>query len=402
MKQVFSHNFGQNRDAVHENISREGEILFLFIGGMHQVLHLAPVAAAMTQEYPDTQISCLYRDHETGDMLRDVRRSMRAWTMKIAASSPPRWSSLLGRWLNRPAMEKLPLLLKIARDHRYARAVVVPERTSSRLRKMGMANTRLIHFRHGAGDRAPQSEERLKAFDLIVVPGEKDIDRAITDQNIDRNRLRKCGYIKLDYLSQVGAQGPRRLFADERPVVLYNPHFDPRLSSWLDARRVIDDFSKQDRYNLIFAPHIRISERLSAQEVAEWNALSVPGKIIVDLHSRKMVDMSYLLSSDIYLGDVSSQLYEFLYKPRPVAFLNTHGVDWIGNSRYAGWHLGTVANRPEDVLAAINQAVVAQPTKIEEQLAAVANAFGEWRGASSRGAQLVGAFLGLRSEPEQK
>ncbi|WP_313807425.1 CDP-glycerol glycerophosphotransferase family protein [Sphingobium sp.] len=397
MKYEFSHIFRRNQGSPQTAPTHEGEILFLFIGGIHQLLHLAPVAAAMARQYPDARINCLYRDDETGEMLQEIRRSKSAWSMQITACPPPGWSTNLGRWLRRPAIEKLPLLYKIARKHRAAQAVVVPERTSTRLRKMGMVDARLIHFRHGAGDRAPRSESRLSTFDLIVVPGQKDIDRAVTQHGVDHTRLRQCGYVKLDYLSKAAQRGHHRLFPDQRPVVLYNPHFDPKISSWHDARQVIEIFSRQDRYNLIVAPHIRISERLSAQQIATWNALSVPGRIIVDLHSRKMVDMSYVLASDIYLGDVSSQLYEFLYQPRPVAFLNSHLVNWVDNPRYAGWHLGSVADHVDDILVAIDEAVRNHARKSMDQIAAVENAFGEWSDATMRGAKIVGNYLGLRS-----
>ncbi|BAV63774.1 hypothetical protein SCLO_1007340 [Sphingobium cloacae] len=208
--------------------------------------------------------------------------------------------------------------------------------------------------------------------------------------------MRQCGYVKLDYLARTRRKEYPRLFADgRRPVVLYNPHFDPKISSWRDAQRLIEIFAGQDHYNLIVAPHIRISEGMTAHEMAEWHALAVPGRIIIDFHSRKMVDMSYVLASDIYLGDVSSQLYEFLHEPRPVAFLNSHQVHWADDPRYAGWRLGSVATDADNILDTIHQAVMEHPGRIEDQEAAVDNAFGDWRGASVRGAEAIGTFLGL-------
>ena len=40
--------------------------------------------------------------------------------------------------------------------------------------------------------------------------------------------------------------------------------------------------------------------------------------------------MSYL-SADVYLGDVSSQVYEFIYKPRPCLFLNSNEIEWTND-----------------------------------------------------------------------
>jgi hypothetical protein len=372
----------------------KGEIVFLFIGGAHQLFHLAPVAASLARLCPDLRVTCVHQDDATGRMLRDVRANMGARALRIDRIDPPRWVDRAARLLNRPSLRKLPLLRRIARRYHDALAIVSPERTSAWLRRLGMADARLIHFRHGAGDRSPRSEKRLDAFDLIVLPGDKDVARAVHRHGIDRTKLRRCGYVKLDYLAQHGTGQAARLFGDDRPVVLYNPHFDPRLSSWADAQAVIDAFARQDRYNLVMAPHIRLGANLSEAERKRWRAMAVPGRIIVDLESDRLVDMHYVLAADIYLGDVSSQLYEFLARPRPVAFLNSHGVDWRADQRYAGWHLGVVADRPASVIDAIDDAVAAHPARLADQQAAVTHAFGTWHGAADRGARIVAHYLG--------
>jgi len=245
----------------------------------------------------------------------------------------------------------------------------------------------LIHFRHGAGDRAPKSEKRLKAFDLIVVAGDKDVDRAVT-QGIDRSRLRCAGYVKLDYMARTATAAPR-LFDNDRPVVLYNPHFDRAQSSLVIARAVIAQFEAQDRYNLIYAPHSRAVEDLLPNERAAWMALAVPGRIIIDLCSSRRFDMTYTQAADLYLGDMSSQLYEFLSRPRPVAFVDAHGVDWRENLRYSGWHLGEVACGAHTILDAVDRAFAGQGALAVKQAEAVTLAFGEYHGAIERSAAIV-------------
>ena len=64
--------------------------------------------------------------------------------------------------------------------------------------------------------------------------------------------------------------------------------------------------------------------------------------IHIDLGSDRSVDMTYTRGADIYLGDVSSQIYEFLIEPRPAIFLNAHDADWEGDPSYAHWALGPV------------------------------------------------------------
>ncbi|TVV72311.1 hypothetical protein [Sphingomonas solaris] len=366
----------------------EADVAFLFIGGAHQVFHLAPVAAALSREQPDLVVTCICADEETEAALVQVRAAMATERLRIAQVTPPPLTMLAARLFGRRAAGKGPLLAKLALRLRHARAIVVPERTSAALRWLGWRRL-LIHFRHGAGDRAPKSEKRLKAFDLIVVPGEKDVARAIEVQRVAPERVRSCGYVKLDYIAQTAADRPARLFGDDRPVVLYNPHFDAAISSLGQAQAVLAAFAAQDRYNLVFAPHVRASEDMDEAEIAAWQALAVPGRIIVDLRSPRLIDMTYLRAADIYLGDMSSQLYEFIARPRPVAFLNTHGVAWQNDPRHAGWHLGAVTDDPADVVAAVDRAVATHPSRIAAQAAAVARSFGDPAGASLRGARIV-------------
>ncbi len=66
--------------------------------------------------------------------------------------------------------------------------------------------------------------------------------------------------------------------------------------------------------------------------------------------------MTYTQAADIYLGDVSSQVYEFLIRPRPCVFLNPNRVDYRGNPDYAHWQAGAVISRMEDLDEALQNA----------------------------------------------
>lgn len=366
------------------------DLAFLFIGGIHQVLHLAPVAAEISRRHPDLSVHCICGDAGTAAALHAVAAGMAAERMTITLLPVPFASRIMTRLTRRKAAGKGPLLAAIRCHARQARAIIVPERTSAALRTLGWRKP-LIHFRHGAGDRAPASEVRLRAFDLIVVPGEKDVARAVA-QGVDRARLRVAGYVKLDYL-RVAPACADRVFDNDRPTIMYNPHFDARISSMPIAADVIARFRDQDRYNLIFAPHIRAVEDLSVTECQDLMALAVPGRIIVDLGSPSLFDMRYALAADLYLGDMSSQLYEFLARPRPVAFINAHGVDWRHDPRYSGWHLGEVADGADDILAAVDRAFAGHRQKIGLQEEAVAFAFGDYQGAIGRAADILLDFL---------
>ncbi len=366
------------------------KLAFLFIGGPHQVFHLAPVAAALARERPSWRITCYVPDRATAAALHRVDTGLDVVRVEI-----PRWADWIARRARRHAFIKIPWLARIAPLVRDAAAIVTPERTSAFLRHLGVSKPMFIHFRHGAGDRAPRSEKRLRAFDLVVVPGEKDLQRALAARYLPPDRLAVGGYVKLDYLANA-APSPRP-FDGDRETVIYNPHFDAGQSSWPVAREVIAAFAAHHRYNLIVAPHLRLGRDMGVAEREDWQALAVPGRIVVDLDSPRLIDMSYIRAADSYLGDMSSQLYEFLSQPRPVAFLNAHRVRWQDDPRYAGWRLGEVADDPAGVIAAIDRAVAGHGGRIDAQRKAVATAFGPYQGSSARGAAIVAEAVERRT-----
>ena len=79
--------------------------------------------------------------------------------------------------------------------------------------------------------------------------------------------------------------------------------------------------------------------------------------ILVDLGSAASTDMTYTAAADIYLGDVSSQVYEFLYRPRPCLFLDAHATRWAGDANYAHWQAGEVVTDTQGLGAALDRAV---------------------------------------------
>lgn len=366
------------------------DLAFLFIGGVHHVLHLAPVAVEISRRRPDLAVECICGDAATAAALQAVAGANA--NLRITSMHTSLLSRLMMAVTGRRSAGKGPLLAAIRWRTRRARAIIVPERTSANLRKLGWRGP-LVHFRHGAGDRAPASEARLRAFDLIIVPGEKDMERAVS-RGIDRSRLRTAGYVKLDYLQAAPATAAP-LFDNGRKTVFYNPHFDARTSSIGIAREVIAQFRDQDRYNLVFAPHVRAVEDLSVGERRALEELAVPGRILVDLGSPGLFDMRYVKGADLYLGDMSSQLYEFLVRPRPVAFINCHRVNWREDSRYAGWHLGEVAEDLSGLLQTVDRAFASHAQKATLQEQAVDFAFGDYRGATGRAADIVLDFLKL-------
>jgi CDP-glycerol glycerophosphotransferase (TagB/SpsB family) len=152
-------------------------------------------------------------------------------------------------------------------------------------------------------------------------------------------------------------------------VVVYNPHFDQTVSSWRPmGLQVLDFFLENTDYNLIFAPHVVLFKH-SARHRASLPAkyLGVPN-IPIDKGSAASADMTYMLAADIYLGDVSSQVYEFLLEPRPCIFLNGHHVSWQNDPHYFHWRLGqVVADVETELRPALDRAVSLQEQFLPRQ-----------------------------------
>ena len=87
--------------------------------------------------------------------------------------------------------------------------------------------------------------------------------------------------------------------------------------------------------------------------------------------------MSYTRAADLYVGDVSSQIHEYLVTPKPCLFLDAHGVNWRGNPDYAMWGFGEVCASVDGAMAAIGTAATRHGEFAEIQRAAVADALGD-------------------------
>ena len=246
-------------------------------------------------------------------------------------------------------------------------ALIVPEKTSLVLRKYLNLNpaTALIHTRHGAGDRAIGFDASSTLFDLTLVAGPKIARRLEREAGVDPRKLRVVGYPKFDACA--GNRADLAFPQPGLPTVLYNPHPSPRLSSWFAAGpALLEAFAGSPQHNLIFAPHTMLFKRRWAitidppavrRTVRPGPAVVAAANLRIDLGSPASIDMSYTNAASLYVGDVSSQVYEFLLAPRPCLFIDAHRTRWQGNPDYAHWQAGPVITPDDDFLAAADRAL---------------------------------------------
>ena len=358
----------------------------------HQIAHTAPIIAEIAAE-GSAEISVLTSSDQQEMRVRALLPPAAAVRISFVGLKPGRTAALLDKLLGKVAPFRRIAVLK-ANLQLFARfdALIVPETTSALLKtRFGLDKVKLVYLPHGSGDRSVGFRKVTAEFDLVLLAGEKVRDRMLGLGIIQPDGHKVVGYPKFDTTDWDRTE---RFFDDDKPVVLYNPHFDPMLSSWYDmGRDLIDWFAAQDRYNLIVAPHVMLFRRrihasveharLRVRKELPPSCFSIPN-VRIDTGSVRSVDMSYTRSADIYLGDASSQVYEWIARPRPALFLNPGRLQWQGDPNFAHWSLGEVIETLDDLPAALDRAA-ADPSRFEEaQSKAFANTFSITGEPSSR------------------
>ena len=368
----------------------------------HQVPHAAPYAFELSRRYPDVEVIVACSSRQEMDLVETIGT--------LYPGHRCQFQMLMVPWYHRvidPAVSmwtfrrKKAVLRHNLHFFRSLDALVSPERTSMDLRRAhGLHHLIMIHTRHGAGDRDGGFDERLMDFHFMLLPGQKYVDRLKALGFLQEGCFAVPGYPKFEVVQGLKREIPR-LFNNDNPVVVYNPHFDRSQSSWRPmGLQVLEFFLKNRDFNLIFAPHVVLFKRRIR------HGAFLPGKyrrapnIHVDLGSSASVDMTYLLAADIYLGEVSSQVYEFLLEPRPCIFLNGHKVAWEDNPFYIHWRLGQVVeNIDPELMPALKQAFTTHPLYLKRQREAFAYTYHSEpeTTAAERGAKAIADFLALKS-----
>lgn len=362
----------------------------------HQVAHAAPFGFELSRREPQADVTIACTSDAQRDAASDLGRlfpGQRATIVRLQMSLAHRAAdALLSRLV---FVAKRGMLASNLEFFRGFDAIAAPEKTCLELRtRLGLAGVKFIHTRHGAGDREGSFDERTREFDLTLVAGQKILDRLAERDLVSEGKIAVVGYPKLDLAD--ASPPPPALFANTCPTVVYNPHFDTKVSSWRShGIAVLDWFAAHPDYNLMFAPHVVLFERARRHRAQLPHRMRASNNLRVDLGSAASSDMTYTRAADIYLGDVSSQVYEFIARPRPCVFLNAHAIRWEGDPHYAHWRFGPVIERVEQLGDALDSARRDSARYEAAQREAFAYTFSRepGRSAAQRGADAVAEFL---------
>jgi len=353
----------------------------LALGEAHQLLHVLAPALGLARRGANVDLLVTTDWHEAviarhAAEARPAIRRLNGWRGGGPISAAP----------NRVGV----LLSNLARLRGYD-ALLTAERTSTLLRRLRLFQGLLAIVAHGAGDREVTFDPRYRHFDLVLAPGKKARETLVTCGLVDPAQCIVTGYGKFEVIS---AAPPPRFFDNDRPVVLYNPHFRKALSSWPNlGPQIVEAFAETGDFNLIVAPHIRAAGKMRRQ-IEELARGPLPGNIRVDPGSLHSINMDYTRAADIYLGDVSSQVYEFLRTPRPCVFLNPRRIDWAGDPHYRHWNYGCVAETAAEAMTAIRTAHADHPHYAPAQREGFAESVADGDGrAADRAAEAILARL---------
>lgn len=331
---------------------------FLFLGELHLIPHLFPIAAAVARR-PDAPAITLHvatsvHEEILADALRRLSlpqvtiRRVRGFVEAAAGSR------------DSPRLPSKPLVLALnARRFLSEDVVVVAERTSLWVPYVARRRSPpFVHNEHGAGPHANHGSPRNRHAAVTLMPSDGMADR-MREAGGTETPIKVVGYIKPDYIRELATPEALPRFPERRPTVIYVPHWKRDKSSWWGmGEAVLDWFARQDRFNLILAPHVRLPrfDPEFERRVAPYRDLP---HIQVDATSFKLIDQTYVDGADIYLGDGSSQVVEFARRPRPVVFLNPDRRAWRDDPRFSHWSMGDVIEE----VGALGEALAAAPAR---------------------------------------
>jgi hypothetical protein len=354
---------------------RDRPVAFLFLGETLLIPHLYPIVEALAAD-GDVAIDLWVATSVHEQLLTRWSEGLAKVRIRHAPGFRALPAGADGR--NPPLPAKIPTLVRLVPHLLRAGVVVCAEQTSLWLPRALPFLPPFVKTSHGVGSMSARDDPRRRAARVMLVPSERERTTYLA-RGFAPDRVIATGYVKSAFGQRSMATLP---FADARPVVLYAPHWQRHRSSWWHwGAETVQRIAGDGRWNLIFAPHQRLVE--GAPEVRQvMAALADHPNVHCDIDGFAMVDGSYTAAADLYLGDTSSQVIEFLSRPRPCVFLNAGGVDWRADPSYAQWACGEVVDDPADLLAALVRAPAVHAGFVEEQARFAADSLGDTGGAA--------------------
>lgn len=369
----------------------------------HQVIHSVPIAFELARRYPDVHVVIISTTTAEAEAVARVATDYPDADCELVQASVPTYASVFDKLTGHALLAKrFGVLWRHRELFKSFDALIIPDKTTLLLKRwLGEESPIMIRTGHGAGDRSG-GFRAVGGADYYLLPGRKYRERMLKEGLVSPDRYQVTGYVKFDHFRH----GPKpKFFDNDRPTVIYTPHFDPKHSSWYGwGEEILDYFLHNRQFNLIFAPHVLLYRRrwhISTEGGWPRCTPAIPDSsrgadnILLDPGSIASIDMTYIRSADIYLGDVSSQVNEFLIDPRPCIFLNRSQASWREDKNFLFWHTGDVIDSLSELPKALARACTEPQRYRAEQERVTMDAFDlSDTPAAVRSADAIIGFLG--------
>lgn len=324
-------------------------VVFMYLYGLHQLYHSVVTAMEFSIKNPGIETILLSSNKDHTDALLKVKSYYPDANVKIIELPQP----FRYKYLNIKKKIYPSVNVMIRRAKKYVINADVVVTTSHGMKKMfrkyKILKPKLVIMKHGAGDRKYSFDPTYGEYNLVLIGGEHHLRVMLEKEIVKKEQIKVIGYPKFDY--PVDSEKVKsNLFKNTNPIILYNPHWHPKYSSYNKyAKFILEFFQKNNNYNLIFAPHILLYH-WSVRYQFDIDLKSYSGdNIHIDFGSSYSTDNTYTTIGDVYIGDVSSLVYEWVaLKPRPCIFLNANGAQWENNLYYRFWEMGYVINKKSE------------------------------------------------------
>lgn len=214
--------------------------------------------------------------------------------------------------------------------------------------------TRAVQVFHGMSDKPFTYEHDFSDYLCTLCVGWRQLGRLLAHERNRKMRWQLIGYPKFD-----APQAAPWLFDNDRATIIYCPTWRKgglsSLERVLGAPRVVERLTQ--RYNVIVKPHANtLNPARECYDAALVRALEeLPGVRLV----RSGDAMPWFAQADLYIGDISTSGYEWLYFGQPMVFLNPQPGQLAASSDPASltylWQCGEVCDDVQalpDVVAA--------------------------------------------------
>jgi len=330
------------------------KIGFIFISKTYCVYHSLSIAIALSKnESNDVHLLCTKENEELATQLL---QKFKADKIRIKVLRPF-WYFTIPHYLEIKFQLRPSLFYKYAKHFNTFDALVCTIYQDLELKTiLGKKNKpKYVFTNHGIPNRAYSFDDKVLDFDLFFMLGDKEVQIRKSLKHLDAVNAQLTGFIKNDIVKDLKSP---KFFKNDKPVVLYNPHWEKTFSSYYKfGERILDFFAQQQQYNFIFAPHALLLERNWAIK-NKLKKYSSNSNMLIDLGSELSNDMSYTKSADIYLGDISSQVFEFLFtKKRPCIFFDAFNLNKDVKNKPLSWELGFVYQDVKNLAGKITDAI---------------------------------------------